>query len=83
MRQARVGVSAAGHGEVRGVPVALSDLRGDRELVVALRHLREGVMARQGPGLSMQLHRRKPLDEGIARANGGSVEQPDAVMMRR
>lgn len=83
VRQTRVGVSATGHGEVRGIPVALSDLRGDRELVVALRHLREGVMARQGPGLSMQLHLREPLDEGIARADGVSVEQPDAVVMRR
>lgn len=61
----------------------MSDLRGGRELVVALWYLREGMMARQGPGLSMQLHRRESLDEGIARTNGVSVEQPDAVMMRR
>lgn len=45
MRQTRVRVPAAGHGEVRRVPIALSDLRGDGELVVALRQLREGVMA--------------------------------------
>lgn len=31
----------------------------------------------------MQLHRREPLDEGVAGTNGGSVEQPDAVMVRR
>lgn len=83
MRQTRVGVPAAGHGEVRGVPIVLSDLRGGRELVVALRHLREGVMARQGPRLTMQLHLRESLDEWIARANSVSVEQPNAVMMRR
>lgn len=40
-------------------------------------------MARQSPRLGMQLHRREPLNEGITRANGGSVEQPDAVVMRR
>lgn len=40
-------------------------------------------MARQSPRLGMQLHWREPLNEGIPRANGGSVEQPDAVMMRR
>lgn len=45
MRQTRVGVAAAGHGEVRRVPIALSDLRGDGELVVALWQLREGVVA--------------------------------------
>lgn len=83
MRQTRVGVPAASHGEVRRVPVALSDLRGDCELIAALRHLREGMMARQGPGLGVQLHRRESLNEGIARINGGTVEQPDAVMMRR
>jgi len=83
MRQTRIRIPAAGHGEVRGVPVALSDLRGGCEFVTALRHLREGMMARQGPRLGMQLHRRESLDEGIVRANGGSVEQPDAVMMRR
>lgn len=41
------------------------------------------MMTRQGPRLSMQLHRRESLDERIVRANGVSVEQPDAVMMRR
>lgn len=40
-------------------------------------------MARQGPGLGVQLDRREPLDEGVARTNGGGVEQPDAVMVRR
>lgn len=66
MRQTRVGVPAASHGEVGRVPVALSDLRGDRELVVALRHLRKGMMTRQGPGLGVQLHRRESLNERIA-----------------
>lgn len=80
MRQTRVGVSAAGHGEVGRVPVALSDLRGDRELVVALRHLREGMMTRQSPGLVVQLHRWESLDEWIA---GRVMKQPDAVVMRR
>lgn len=81
MRQTRVRVPAASHGKVGRVPVALSDLRCDRELVViTLRHLREGMMTRQGPGLSVQLHRRESLDKRIA---GRVVEQPDAVMMRR
>lgn len=42
-------------------------------------------MARQGPGLGVQgVDRREPLDEGVARTNGvSSVEQPDAVMVRR
>lgn len=80
MRQTRVGIPTAGHGEVGRVPIALSDLCGDRELVVALRHLREGMMTRQGPGLAVQLHRRESLHERIA---GGVMEQPDAVVMRR
>lgn len=80
MRQTRVGVPAARHGEVGRVSVALSDLRGDRELVVALRHLREGMMTRQGPGLGVQLHRRESLDERIA---GRVMDQPNAVVMRR
>lgn len=80
MRQTRIGVSAAGHGEVGRVPIALSDLRSDRELVVALRHLWESMMTRQGPGLGVQLHRRESLNERIA---GCVVKQPDAVMMRR
>lgn len=99
MRQTRVGVATAGHGEVRRVPVALSDLRGGGELVVALRQLREGVVTRQRPRLSVQLHRREPLDERIAgtaaaaatsssdanatAATAAAVEQPDAVVMRR
>lgn len=81
MRQTRVRVPATGHGEVGRVSVALSDLRGDRELVViTLRHLREGMMTWQGPRLSVQLHRRESLDEWIA---GRVVEQLDAVVMRR
>lgn len=80
MRQTRIGVPAASHGEVGRVPVALSDLRSDRELVVALRHLWESMMTRQGPGLGVQLHRRESLNERIA---GCVVEQPNAIVMRR
>lgn len=40
-------------------------------------------MARQGPGLGVQVDRREPLDEGVAGSDGGGVEQPDAVVMRR
>lgn len=80
MRQTRVGVPAAGHGEVRRVPIALSDLRGDGQLAVALRHLRKGVVAWQRPRLGVQLHRREPFDERIVRS---AVQQPDAVVMRR
>lgn len=40
-------------------------------------------MTRQSPGLAVQLHRREPLDERIARISAGVVQQPDAVVVRR
>lgn len=83
MGQARVGIAATGHGEVGRVAIALPDLRGGREFAVNLRRLGESVMAGQSPGLRVQLHGWKSLDERIVRGGKYGVKESDAVVMGR